>query len=512
EEEYHSIIDDTPLVSVYTIRKVTVKGMLIPDNLITDEIQYTQEYKDYVEEFRRQKPIFTTPIPPLIKEKILEENVEKMVEGEDEESYASEFVDSVFLNEDDSGGKKDDKKDDDDDDDEDDDHDDHVLIRIQRLGSSKELMATVSPTPATSSQGHAKLISKKYSHIPVIDPELWDVLKCKFEKSYALSYPCRIDAFRKRDHEDHQEDDAPHEGEKRAKKKKTSKGSKSASDETTKLIEEFHNVDKHVPTIFDQERIEATLRDMMSNQFKDVEEYAYHLEKSNPKRNLNEPPRIVEVFRVTTEQQHRLDYMEQIIMMRENNKPNSFSKPDIKYLNKNDIEDMYFLCLNKKVNYCEKKLLNSLMTFIRSHVTWERIHDFHLGIESYQIMINLTAPTLIFTGIEACDPYFIIDKPTTCLIYLNGKEEERVMNLVAIVKFCDATQERVLKEVKLKIFETEFLKKAPLLGELYLDIMKAYEREITVRIIRLLDDLRVTAAQMCVTTASTKIMKIMLSS
>ncbi|GJS13820.1 hypothetical protein Tco_0408292 [Tanacetum coccineum] len=167
---------------------------------------------------RQQKPISTTPILPLIKEKILEENVEKMVEGEDEESYASEFVDSVFLNEDDS----------------DDDHDDHVLIRIQRLGSSKELMATVSPTPATSSQGHAKLISKKYSHIPVIDPELWDVLKCKFEKSYALSYPCRIDAFRKRDHEDHQEDDAPHEGEKRAKKKKTSKGSKSASSSSSK--------------------------------------------------------------------------------------------------------------------------------------------------------------------------------------------------------------------------------------------------------------------------------------
>ncbi|GJW02610.1 hypothetical protein Tco_1561466 [Tanacetum coccineum] len=42
--------------------------------------------------------------------------------------------------------------------------------------------------------------------------------------------------------------------------------------------------------------------------------------------------------------------------------------------------------------------------------------------------------------------------------------------------------ERVLKKVKLKIFETEFLKKAPLLGEFDLDIMKAYEREITKRL------------------------------
>ncbi|GJX41664.1 hypothetical protein Tco_0256654 [Tanacetum coccineum] len=150
-----------------------------------------------------------------------------------------------------------------------------------------------------------------------------------------------------------------------------------------------------------------------------------------------------------------------------------------KYLN---IEDMYYLCMNKKVNYRKNKLLNSLMTFIGSCVVWERVHDFQLGIERYQIKINLTAPTLIFPGIEACDPYSIVDKPDTNLIYLNSKREKRVMNLVEIVKFCDATLERVLKKVKLKIFEIEFLKKAPLLGELDLDIMKAYEREITKRL------------------------------
>ncbi|GJX47523.1 retrovirus-related pol polyprotein from transposon 17.6 [Tanacetum coccineum] len=39
---------------------------------------------------------------------------------------------------------------------------------------------------------------------------------------------------------------------------------------------------------------------------------------------------------------------EQIIVMRENDKPGSFSKADFKYLNKNDIEDWYYLCRNKK--------------------------------------------------------------------------------------------------------------------------------------------------------------------
>ncbi|GKG59998.1 hypothetical protein Tco_0609662, partial [Tanacetum coccineum] len=47
-------------------------------------------------------------------------------------------------------------------------------------------------------------------------------------------------------------------------------------DKTLELIEEFQNVDKHVLTIFDHERMKATLRDMMTNQFKDAKEYAYH--------------------------------------------------------------------------------------------------------------------------------------------------------------------------------------------------------------------------------------------
>ncbi|GKB29750.1 hypothetical protein Tco_0869151 [Tanacetum coccineum] len=164
---------------------------------------------------------------------------------------------------------------------------------------------------------------------------------------------------------------------------------------------------------------------------------------------------ITEVVRVTTDQQHGLDYMEQIIVMRENDKPDSFSEVDFKYLNKNDIEDLYYLCLNKKVNFYENKLTNSLKTFISICVIWERVHDYQLRIESYQIRVNLTAPTLSFPDIEARDPCSIVDKPNTSLIYLYSKEEKRVMYLAEIVKFCDATLERVLKKVKLKIFKSE---------------------------------------------------------
>ncbi|GKB65473.1 hypothetical protein Tco_0921659 [Tanacetum coccineum] len=53
EEDYHSIKDDIPLVSVYTMRNVTVRGMLILDKFIIDDIHATKEYKEYMNVFVR---------------------------------------------------------------------------------------------------------------------------------------------------------------------------------------------------------------------------------------------------------------------------------------------------------------------------------------------------------------------------------------------------------------------------------------------------------------------------
>ncbi|GJX23598.1 retrovirus-related pol polyprotein from transposon TNT 1-94 [Tanacetum coccineum] len=167
EEDYHSIKDDIPLVSVYTTGDVHVRGMLIPDAFLTEEIYATDNFKEYETVFmsvdvlmnqpqlvvstqgthrstprahriptlaaspqgkkrkqsdeesssprqshkitiKRKKPSTTPILPPTeaqeniakVQEKLAEEDIEKMVEGdEDEESYASDFVDSV-LNDD----------------------------------------------------------------------------------------------------------------------------------------------------------------------------------------------------------------------------------------------------------------------------------------------------------------------------------------------------------------------------------------------------------------------------
>ncbi|GKC78162.1 hypothetical protein Tco_1128936 [Tanacetum coccineum] len=211
---------------------------------------------------------------------------------------------------------------------------------------TQELTDTVSlPTTTISRDPHSKRrISSKYNHLPG-----------------ELRRMCRRQGYMIKNME---QDDAPPEGEKRVKRHKTYKRSKSArgssskqstknsttyvskqqqqqqewdawveetiidkdevnpEDETPELITEFQNVDKHVPTIFDRARMEATLNDMLSNQFKNAKEYAYHFEQTTnfienqiiwesrqedirrpvpkplvffgPQRNPNEPPRYMQ--------------------------------------------------------------------------------------------------------------------------------------------------------------------------------------------------------------------------
>ncbi|GKD03975.1 hypothetical protein Tco_1178949, partial [Tanacetum coccineum] len=191
EDNYHSIKDNIPLVSVYSTGNVLFRGMLIPDAFLTDEIRVTADYAEYETVVKVAVPINqpqlvvytqgthkTTPrahrtptltaaspqrkkrkqsagetsslrkslkvtikqkanatsIPPLsddrerdeiaeetllsfilhkialaaeaqenvakVQEKLTEEEIEKMVEGEEDgESYASDFADSM-LNDD----------------------------------------------------------------------------------------------------------------------------------------------------------------------------------------------------------------------------------------------------------------------------------------------------------------------------------------------------------------------------------------------------------------------------
>ncbi|GKA69548.1 hypothetical protein Tco_0775612 [Tanacetum coccineum] len=110
EEDYHSIKDDIPLVSVYTNGNVLIQGMLIPNTFLTEEIRATDDFKEYETVLALHKTSLAVEAQEnviKVQEKLDEEEIEKMVKGEeDEESYASVFVDSVFNDDVDDSGTK----------------------------------------------------------------------------------------------------------------------------------------------------------------------------------------------------------------------------------------------------------------------------------------------------------------------------------------------------------------------------------------------------------------------
>ncbi|GJS69756.1 hypothetical protein Tco_0702597 [Tanacetum coccineum] len=241
EEDYHSIKDDIPLVSVYTTGNVLVREMLILGSFLTEEIRATNDFKEYEMMFvnvdalmNQPQPVVSTQgthrstprahgIPTLtanktalaakaqenvakVQEKLYENEIEKMVEGEkgeeDEESYASAFVNSVFNDDfDDSGTKiepeshkehpehvtddeKEIKKEKKDEEVEKENKDEEIekekedieIVREKDIADdgivSEELTATISPITATTSKDSSTTKRKKrsFSHKTQILP------------------------------------------------------------------------------------------------------------------------------------------------------------------------------------------------------------------------------------------------------------------------------------------------------------------------------------------------------
>ncbi|GJR22737.1 retrovirus-related pol polyprotein from transposon TNT 1-94 [Tanacetum coccineum] len=172
-------------------------------------------------------------------------------------------------------------------------------------------------------------------------------------------------------------------------------------------------------------------------------------EPGRPKEEIYSNSKIVQVIKTYWELGHEHKFITEIVARRANDCIVSITEPDYKNLNKNDIEDIYLLIMNGKVpDYADTGLLWSLSVFIRSSVIWERVHDFQLGIESYQQKVNLTAPTMTFPGIEEYEVFSIVYEPVHGIIYKNSKKEKRVMRHSEIHKFCDATLMRVLEGLK----------------------------------------------------------------
>ncbi|GJY33299.1 hypothetical protein Tco_0417768 [Tanacetum coccineum] len=155
------------------------------------------------------------------------------------------------------------------------------------------------------------------------------------------------DAFHSQRHDDHQEDNTPPKG--------------GENSEKTQDVQEFKIHAKLFPKADLEEKMNRWVRKEFKNFNEDTRLSIQHWKDSWHKRVYNQNQRkvrdsledyfsnnrITEFVRIITDQQYGLDYMEQILVMRENDKPSSFSKADFKYLNKNDIKDLYYLFRNK---------------------------------------------------------------------------------------------------------------------------------------------------------------------
>ncbi|GJS47302.1 hypothetical protein Tco_0597423 [Tanacetum coccineum] len=315
---------------------------------------------------------------------------------------------------------------------------------------------TTTSTETTSSADLQQQLYLKMKSNPqdqANDPTLWDVLKRKFKKSSTSNTSCRDDEFHSQQHDDHQEDDAPPEGEERVKRHMTSKSLKSVRGSSSK----------------------RSAKDSTTYVFKKQQEWDAWEEETfideDENGNTEEKKYILSLHKIHAERFLEADLEE---------KTNRWVHKEFKNFNEDarlSIQHWKDSWHKRVYKQNQRKARDNPDNYFSNH----RITEV-LAIESYQIKVNLTTPTLTFPGIEAHEPYSIVDKPTTGLIYLNSKDEKRVMYLVEIMKFCDATLEKVLKEVKHNIFKSGPWKKPPMLGELDRDIIRAFEREITKRL------------------------------
>nr|GEV41478.1 hypothetical protein [Tanacetum cinerariifolium] len=220
----------------------------------------------------------------------------------------------------------------------------------------------------------------------------------------------------------------------------------------------------------------------------DIEERTFrcvnkYKEPGKPKEVIYSNSKIIQVIKTYWELGHEHKFIIEIVARRANECIVSIIEPDFMNLNKNDIKDMYLLIMNVKVpDYVETWLLWSLLVFIRSLVIWERVHDFQLGIKSYQQNVNLTALTISFLGIEEHEMFSIIYEPVYGIIYKNSKKEERAMRHTEIHKFCDATLNRVLEGLKRYNNDVKYGYIQKDLTKDEAEYLKLFEEEIEVRL------------------------------
>nr|GEX77431.1 hypothetical protein [Tanacetum cinerariifolium] len=328
-----------------------------------------------------------------------------------------------------------------------------------------------------------------------VDLPIWLAVKIKFEGLWASNTPCKPSAIRPRDQDD-PHDDAHSEGEIILKRQKmyehgtyvlSSSGQVNESKPGPSTSEMSH--------IVDEAKLHEVVNEMLRQRCTSGDEHQYNIDQmQNFLKNdiVWESKKRDFIFTISIKansSRSKLPKISQssctiseIIARRTNGSIVSINESDYKNLNKNDIEDLYLLIVNNKVdNYAETGLLWSLSVFIRILVIWERIHDFHLSVKSYQQKVNHTAPTTTFLGIEKYNMFSIVFELVYGIIYKNNKKEKRVMRHQEVHKLCDATLKRVLERLRSYINNVKHGYVTPDLSKEDVEYLQLFEEETSER-------------------------------
>ncbi|GJV16686.1 hypothetical protein Tco_1362009 [Tanacetum coccineum] len=146
--------------------------------------------------------------------------------------------------------------------------------------------------------------------------------------------------------------------------------------------------------------------------------------------------RILSVVRIEVFSLYGYDYMKTIVLRRADLKEYTIAESDSIICTRSVFEDL--------------NLLNPL----RNLVIRQRVEDFQLGIESYQMQLNLTKPKWDATGFEYKHDFTVIDSPTD-VTFRDKYGVQMIMRFNEIYKFSDGTLQQIDEALDYRVKESK---------------------------------------------------------
>ncbi|GJV08700.1 hypothetical protein Tco_1346356 [Tanacetum coccineum] len=168
---------------------------------------------------------------------------------------------------------------------------------------------------------------------------------------------------------------------------------------------------------------------------------------------------IIEVFPM-----YGYNYMKKIVLRRADLKEYVIAERDFKYLYPSDFEDLYLLNLQGHLNHLspeDKKILTTTVNlWTKNLVIRQRIEDFQLGIESYQMQLNLTKPRWDAKGFEYKHDFTIIDS-LRAVTFRDKYRVQMITRFNEIHKFSDGTLHQIDKALDYRVKEFKVNRRNP---------------------------------------------------